>query len=60
MTQELEDKIKLLEEKNESLTIKINEVVACLDENEILRKTSIEYIDDTEEEIEEEQEESAE
>ena len=42
MTKEIEDRIKLLEEKNEALTIKVNELVACLDENEILRKTSIE------------------
>ncbi len=50
---ELEDRIKLLEDKNELLTTKINELVACLEENEISRKIPVEYIsDDTEEEPE--------
>ena len=50
---EKEDRIKLLEEKIESLTTKLNEVISCLEENEIFRKTSVEYIMEEDEEQEE-------
>ena len=50
---EKEDRIKLLEEKVESLTVKLNEVIFCLEENKIFRKTPVEYIMEEDEEQEE-------
>jgi len=44
MTEELEGKIEVLEERVESLTQKVNEVISCLEDNNLSRKVSVEYI----------------
>lgn len=50
--EELRKNIELLESKVESLTQKINEVIACLEDNEIYRKVSVDYVYSGEEETE--------
>ena len=44
MTEELNAKIDLLESEIEILKQKTNEVIACLEDNELSRKVSIEYL----------------
>lgn len=44
MTEELNAKIEILEGKVELLTQKLNEVISCLEDNELSRKVTIDYI----------------
>jgi len=58
MTDELKEKVEILEKAVESLTQKVNEVVKCLEDNEIYSKNSVDYLyldEDNEEEEEEEE-----
>ena len=58
MTEELKNKIELLEEKVDLLTQKVNEVVSCLEDNELFRKTAIDYVYPEEQKEEETPEEN--
>lgn len=49
MTEELTKKIELLENKVNILTEKMNEIIVCLDDNELSRKVTIDYIEAEEE-----------
>lgn len=57
-----ENKIELLEAKLEVVTQKLNEVISCLEDNELTRKLSVEYLypEDMQEEEEREEEEAEE
>lgn len=50
MSEQLELKITILENEVTLLKEKINEIIACLDENELSRKTSVDYLETEEEE----------
>lgn len=53
MVKELEDlskSIKLLEEKVQLVVEKVNDIVLCLEENNLQLKTPIEFLDDDSEE----------
>ena len=44
MTEELNAKIDLLETEVTDLKQKVNEIVACLEDNELSRKVSVDYL----------------
>ena len=53
--EELKKQVELLEAKVDSLVTKVNEIVSCLEDNELYPKVSVDYIyPDVEEETEEE------
>ena len=54
MTKELETKIEILESNVAALTLKINEIVSCLEDNKLFRKIGVDYIEEEEDEEEEE------
>lgn len=54
MSEELKNKIEVLELQVETLTNKVNEVVSCLEDNELSRKVPVEYINTEAEELNEE------
>ena len=60
MTEELKNKVELLEVKVDSLTQKVNELVSCLEDNELYRKVSVDYIYPEKKEEEEGEEEEKE
>ncbi len=53
MTEELNAKIDLLETEVTDLKQKVNEIVACLEDNELSRKVSVDYLYPEEEEAKE-------
>lgn len=58
MTKELKESIELLEKKVELINQKVNELVLCLEDNELFRKVAVDYIyPDEEKEKEEENKE---
>ena len=60
MTDELNAKIELLESEVTALKQKVNEIVSCLEDNELSRKISVDYLYPEEEAEEEPAEEEAE
>ena len=50
MSKELEQSTKLLEEKVKELIKKINDIVLCLEENNLYLKTPVEFLAEDEEE----------
>ena len=56
MTEELNAKIDLLESEITTLKQKVNEIIACLEDNELSRKVSVDYLYPEEEDAEEEEE----
>jgi len=44
MTEDLENRIEALENGFNVLTQKINEIVGCLEDNELFRKVSVDYV----------------
>ncbi len=56
MTEELNAKIDLLESEITALKQRVNEIVACLEDNELTRKVSVDYLYPEEEEEEAEEE----
>jgi len=60
MEEELNAKIDLLESEVTALKQKVNEIVACLEDNELFRKVSVDYLYPEEEEDTLDEEETAE
>jgi len=62
MTEELKKAVEVLEVKVEALTQKVNELVSCLEDNELYSKVAVDYIypEGQQEEGEEEPEEAPE